>query len=130
MLVGAPCIGAGGAALPESNVESREGDIAEIESIWSAFLTAAQTGDKEAALEFFNPVKRSTNRETFDAMGDFFLDFVNNAVASEFIPIEISDDVALFALTPPCEETDKSRCETFPIYFVNHPDLGWRLSQL
>ena len=115
---------------PAQELEPRDGDIAEIMSIWGSFLAAAQTGDKEAALEFFNPVERAGHREMFDSMGNLFLDYVNDTVASEILPIEISDDVALFALTPPCEETDKHLCKTYPIYFVNHPELGWRLSKL
>ena len=132
VLVGVPSIAAGDgvAEVPSPKVVLREGDIAEISSIWSSFLAAAQTGDKEAALEFFNPDERAKGREVFDAVGNLFSDYINELAASEIIPIDISDDVALFALTPPCDETDKDLCKTYSLYFVNHPYLGWRLSSL
>jgi hypothetical protein len=132
VLVGAPSIATTDSvsATLAQEVKPRDSDIAEIMSIWSGYLAAAQAGDIESALEFFNPIERNRRREIFDSMGEFFPDYVNDMIASEFSPIEISDEVALFALTPPCEEIDTNLCETHPIYFVNHPDLGWRLSKL
>ena len=96
VLIGAPNIAAADSvsATAAQELKLREGDIAEITSIWSGFLAAAQAGDIESALEFFNPIERARQKRIFDSMGSFFSNFGNDMAASEFIPIEISDEVA------------------------------------
>jgi len=100
-------------------------ELAEIELLWNSYVTTVQADDKEAALEFFNPAKREKYKEIFDSMGPFFKEQYFNVL--EFVPITLSDEVAVYSL---CVSSEKYGFEIFPVSFVRHPELGWRLSQL
>ncbi len=98
--------------------------MAAIEDVWNGLQEAMKANDQEGALKYFSPDARERYARLHELMGSGFQKAAYDW--KDFTPIEIDDEVAIYAFTQ--IEDGKERLHT--VFFVRHPDLGWVIQQM
>jgi hypothetical protein len=110
--------------LPASESQDIEVDVETIRTVWNEFKAALASGNLELAVTFFSRSSRERHKALLERMGSSLTEWPSTW--SELTPIDIGDEVALFAFF----QNEDGEKKVYSVVFVREPGYGWRIQQL